>query len=74
MLIGLYYIDPNEGSKNDAVLVYCQMKQQWTCVNTTNGLIQTNLFLDNQHLTYRRQIRLIYDLLKQNEVKKERKK
>jgi len=33
---GWYYIDPNEGCSSDAQLVYCDFKQNETCVYPTN--------------------------------------
>ncbi len=67
ILIGLYFIDPNEGSKTDAVLVYCKLTERLTCINSTNGLIQSNIFLKNR-IHYGQRIRLMGDLLQQSEV------
>ncbi|CAF1592132.1 unnamed protein product, partial [Rotaria magnacalcarata] len=58
---GFYFIDPNEGSKNDAVLVYCKLTQRLTCVNATNGLIQSHMFSKNR-IHYGKNIRLLGDL------------
>jgi hypothetical protein len=65
--VGLYFIDPNEGSKTDAVLVYCQLTERLTCVNSTNGLFQSNMFSQNR-IHYGKRIRLMGDLLSQSEV------
>jgi hypothetical protein len=67
IFLGLYFIDPNEGTKTDAVLVYCQLTERLTCVNSTNGLIQSHSFLQNQ-IHYGQHIRLMRDLLQQSEV------
>ena len=64
---GLYYIDPNEGSKGDAVLVYCKLTERLTCVNSTNGLIQSTIFLQNR-IHYGKRIRLMGDFFQQSEV------
>lgn len=66
-LIGLYFIDPNEGSNDDAVLVYCKLTDRLTCVNSTNGLIQSNIFFKNRIYSGQR-IQLMGDLLQQSEV------
>lgn len=29
---GQYWVDPNDGDKNDAILVYCDMEKRATCV------------------------------------------
>ena len=65
--LGLYYIDPNEGSRDDAVLVYCHLTERLTCVNAS----QTSIHIDrlmNKKFNYGQHIRLMNDLLQQNEV------
>lgn len=34
IISGEYWIDPNEGDKNDAILVYCDMTKRATCVKS----------------------------------------
>ena len=31
-VLGLYYIDPNQGSSRDAIQVYCNIKAKQTCI------------------------------------------
>lgn len=66
--IGLYYIDPNEGSKADAVLVFCRISERLTCVNSTNPIIQ----IDRWHLArsyYGQPIKVMRELSPGSEVK-----
>ncbi|CAF3622891.1 unnamed protein product, partial [Rotaria sp. Silwood2] len=65
--LGPYFIDPNEGSKTDALLVYCKLTERLTCVNATNGIIQSNQFLTNR-IHYGKNIRLMEDFLNESEV------
>lgn len=68
---GLYFIDPNEGSKSDAVLVYCKLTERLTCVNASHPLIQSSHFL-NKLIPSQQRFQLMGDLLQPAEVMKER--
>jgi len=37
---GEYWVDPNEGSVNDAIIVHCDMEQKATCVLPQPGMTQ----------------------------------
>ena len=66
-LLGLYYIDPNEGSKTDAVLVYCKLSERLTCINSTNGLVSSKIF-SHKPIVYGKRTQLMRDILQQIEV------
>ena len=65
---GLYYIDPNEGSKNDAVLVFCYLTERWTCVNATHGLYHLDGSRTDR-VQYGKPFRFMKDLFQQMEVR-----
>ena len=68
---GLYFIDPNEGSKSDAILVYCKLTERLTCVNASHPLIQSNIFL-NKLIPSQQRFQLMGDLIQPSEVMKEK--
>ena len=70
--LGHYFIDPNDGPKSDALLVYCQLTDRLTCVNASHALIHSNIFLNKPIPSNQQHIRLMGDLLQPSEVMNKR--
>ncbi|CAF0854342.1 unnamed protein product, partial [Didymodactylos carnosus] len=67
-LNGKYYIDPNEGSKDDAVLVHCELTKRMTCIKAKQASFKPSTrLLSNSKTATKKHVRFMEDLLQQPE-------